>query len=80
MNTDDTPTGVSKENKDFAAFLHTHARNAKVPGTCDKAWLADAWMRNRGVFAGLFMLHTEEVFLAPEVDLFYKQAAESYEG
>ena len=80
MNTNGTPTDVLKENGDFVTFLHRHARSIKVPATCNKVYLANAWMRNRGIFATLFMIQTEEVFIAPDIDEFYIRAAESYKG
>jgi hypothetical protein len=81
MNTESVaPTNVLEGNEEFVAFLHEHARKEKVPETCDKSWLANAWLKNRGVFANLFVTSTGKDFYVSDVNEFFKQAAESYKG
>lgn len=80
MHTDIAKDEALKGNEDFVAFLHKDAREAKIPGTCDKAWLASVWQNGEENFAFVFVMCTGKPLYTQDTDEFYKQAAETYKG
>ena len=79
MHTNDIKRDALKGNEEFVDYLHAHARKEKIPATCDKAWLAMAW-RNSLSLTPMFAMLTSKTVRVPNVNEFYKQAAESYKG
>ncbi|MFA6077726.1 MAG: hypothetical protein WC724_01765 [Candidatus Paceibacterota bacterium] len=80
MNTSEIKKDAIKGNEEFVAFLHQHAKQAKIPSSCDKAWLASVWQRNKVVFMFHFAVQKGESGSTPPTDEFLRQAAEAYQG
>lgn len=76
------PKNLLENNKEFVDYLHSHAREAKIPATCDKSSLSDYWHDDRFFFTETFSSCTGKAVNIDITDIreFFRQAAEAYEG
>jgi hypothetical protein len=81
MNTESVaPISALEGNENFVAFLHKSTRDAKIPGNCDKKWLAMTWMEGATIFMRQFVELTGKGLTIENSREFFRQAAELYEG